>query len=233
LIDPGKVPVLLPVQIQNMKYQMISWQKSLDLLLRQLNTERSTIFKVVVFNSSGGVKGTEFINFSSAHQVPDDLEVRKLRYALDRLSLTASGLLISDKQPRFISCMITDKPSISSTPGLESPTLFRKGVEIHHYISLDQVDLKKLTKLLELSFQKTLSNEYFDTIQSRLHSIVVAGDYDGALILTKEMSQIYLDKFAVAPSAQGIGVGDILWNVLKTHESVFWRSRADNPVNRW
>ena len=47
----------------------------------------------------------------------------------------------------------------------------------------------------------------------------------------------YLDKFAVLKKAQGSGgVADIVFNALVKVAlplGVVWRSRADNPVNRW
>lgn len=47
----------------------------------------------------------------------------------------------------------------------------------------------------------------------------------------------YLDKFAVLKKAQGSGgVADIVFNALVRAAlplGVVWRSRADNPVNRW
>ncbi|KAJ3314916.1 Amino-acid acetyltransferase, mitochondrial, partial [Blyttiomyces sp. JEL0837] len=85
--------------------------------------------------------------------------------------------------------------------------------------------------------------------RDRLHilleanSVIVAGDYDGAAIVTWEPfgdanddknGCYYLDKFAVAPKSQGIGVADILWKRLCLEfPDLMWRSRADNPVNKW
>jgi amino-acid N-acetyltransferase len=47
----------------------------------------------------------------------------------------------------------------------------------------------------------------------------------------------YLDKFAVLKRAQGSGgVADIVFNALVRVAlplGVVWRSRADNPVNKW
>ncbi|KAJ2771448.1 Amino-acid acetyltransferase, mitochondrial, partial [Coemansia nantahalensis] len=70
--------------------------------------------------------------------------------------------------------------------------------------------------------------------------IIVAGDYQGAVIVTHELVPgahwrvPYLDKFAVLPAAQGTGMADILWAQLRRAcPACMWRSRNDNGVNRW
>lgn len=88
-------------------------------------------------------------------------------------------------------------------------------------------------------------------------------DYQAAAIVTHERDAqdpasapiTYLDKFAVLPSLQGDGTVDFLWTALRDETfglglldalnpnggkegigfgtDLVWRSRADNPVNRW
>lgn len=88
-------------------------------------------------------------------------------------------------------------------------------------------------------------------------------DYQAAAIVTLEKDAeggntvpiCYLDKFAVLPSLQGDGTVDFLWTALRDETfglglldalnpnggkegigrgtDLVWRSRADNPVNRW
>ncbi|KAJ3117519.1 Ribonucleoside-diphosphate reductase large subunit [Phlyctochytrium bullatum] len=115
-------------------------------------------------------------------------------------------------------------------------TVVRRGLNVGVHERLETVELEKLKGLLESSFRKTLAvPEYWDKIRGKLSCVIVAGDYDGAAIVTEEgEGGAYLDKFAVAPSSQGLGVADILWTHLKAkYPDLFWRSRADNPVNKW
>lgn len=88
-------------------------------------------------------------------------------------------------------------------------------------------------------------------------------DYQAAAIVTREKDPLdasspsicYLDKFAVLPSLQGDGTVDFLWTALRDETfglglldalnpnggkegfgfgmDLVWRSRADNPVNKW
>ncbi|KAI9205863.1 uncharacterized protein BJ171DRAFT_499924 [Polychytrium aggregatum] len=133
------------------------------------------------------------------------------------------------------------------------PTVLRSGLSISEHYDLSTVDIPKLTKLLEASFgRKLIEDEFWERMRNHLDSVIVAGDYDGASIVTREYDPLaadslsqepdqprkdpihYLDKFAVAPTSQGIGVADILWKRLKrNYKNLSWRSRAANPVNKW
>ena len=43
-----------------------------------------------------------------------------------------------------------------------------------------------------------------------------------------------MNKFAVTPAAQGEGLGAALWEQISVrYPQLYWRSRADNPVNTW
>jgi amino-acid N-acetyltransferase len=117
------------------------------------------------------------------------------------------------------------------------PTLIRRGLHVQETSFLDDVDKTRLWTLLNASFRKNLKISEFETrLQKDLDSIILAGDYQGAAIMTREGPQRlpYLDKFAVDPKAQGMGVADILWSRIKArYPDLFWRSRCDNPVNKW
>jgi amino-acid N-acetyltransferase len=83
-----------------------------------------------------------------------------------------------------------------------------------------------MTTLLEESFGKKLDSEAFwNRVDSTLDFAIVAGDYAGGAIVTREplpssdedgspKTMAYLDKFAVLPSHQGDGTVDFLWVAL-------------------
>lgn len=114
------------------------------------------------------------------------------------------------------------------------------------------VDLERLTYLIEDSFGRKLDVEdYLRRVDDRIAGIIVAGEYEGGAILTwerpfglseKEAYETgrfvpYLDKFAVLRSRQGSGgVADIVFNAMVQDcfpHGVCWRSRKNNPVNKW
>ncbi|KAG0329002.1 Amino-acid acetyltransferase, mitochondrial [Podila horticola] len=178
-----------------------------------------------------------------------------IKESLDHLPRTCSALITSSPSLTLITNLITDKPLFSSTMRNQDPkvmlatTVLRSGLDIFTYRgSLEGLDLKQLQILLESSFGKSLDSAgFYERIRNRTKTVILAGrDYMGAAIVTREGGEIsgaegkrlanvaYLDKFSVAPKSQGIGVADILWKRLQDEfPDLVWRSRSDNPVNKW
>ncbi|KAF9583976.1 Amino-acid acetyltransferase, mitochondrial [Lunasporangiospora selenospora] len=181
-------------------------------------------------------------------------DLKMIKDSLDHLPPTCSAIITSSPSLTLITNLITDKPLFSSTLRSQDPkemlatTVLRNGLDIFTFrSSLDGLDLKQLTGLLESSFGKPLSSDaFYDRIKDRMRTVILAGkDYMGAAVVTKEggykgangqllTTVAYLDKFSVAPKSQGIGVADILWKKLQDEfPDLVWRSRTDNPVNKW
>lgn len=114
------------------------------------------------------------------------------------------------------------------------------------------IDLPRLCHLIDDSFNRKLDvQDYLRRVNENLAGIIIAGEYEGGAILTWECPEgldqetaykqgrlvPYLDKFAVLKSRQGAGgVADIVFNAMVNDcfpEGVCWRSRKDNPVNKW
>lgn len=89
----------------------------------------------------------------------------------------------------------------------------------------------KIRKLLEESFSKKLADDYF---QQPLECIMIDKDYTGIMIIRDIGGTAYLDKFAIAKTAQGNGLGKAMWSFLKSkYPALIWRSSGSNPVNNW
>lgn len=114
------------------------------------------------------------------------------------------------------------------------------------------IDMPRLVYLIEDSFNRKLDvQHYLNRVEKSLAGIIIAGEYEGGAILTWErpfgMDEQtayesgrlvpYLDKFAVLKKSQGAGgVADIVFNAMVREcfpEGVCWRSRKNNPVNKW
>lgn len=114
------------------------------------------------------------------------------------------------------------------------------------------IDMPRLVHLIEDSFNRKLDvQHYLNRVEKSLAGIIIAGEYEGGAILTWErpfgMDEEtayksgrmvpYLDKFAVLKKSQGAGgVADIVFNAMVRDcfpEGVCWRSRKNNPVNKW
>jgi amino-acid N-acetyltransferase len=189
---------------------------------------------------------------------------------LSLLKPTSSGLITTpiaasakptQSTPQsLIHNLLTDKPLISPSLPAHRPTtptsattLLRKGLPVVVYQSIDmqkddrtQLEFSRLVQLIEDSFGRRLDvDHYRNRIRNKTAAIIVAGDYEGAAVVTKESAAEktphgswvpYLDKFAVSTKSQGSGgVADIVFNVLMSTfpEELIWRSRKSNPVNKW
>ncbi|ROT34818.1 acetylglutamate synthase [Sodiomyces alkalinus F11] len=114
------------------------------------------------------------------------------------------------------------------------------------------IDLGRLQFLIENSFGRKLElQHYLDRVNNTLAGVIIAGEYEGVAILTWEKPSClepeaayqsgrlvpYLDKFAVLQNRQGSGgVADVVFNAMVRScfpDGVCWRSRKDNPVNKW
>ncbi|KAM0354092.1 hypothetical protein ACHAPU_001127 [Fusarium lateritium] len=114
------------------------------------------------------------------------------------------------------------------------------------------IDLPRLVYLIEDSFGRKLDvDDYLARVNENLAGVIIAGEYEGGAILTWEKPEglddqtayeqgryvPYLDKFAVLRKSQGSGgCADIVFNAMVRGclpDGVSWRSRKDNPVNKW
>lgn len=155
--------------------------------------------------------------------------------------------------------LLTDKPIFSSSlPTAISPstqtTLLKHGTPLTILpagtkLTSPLINLPKLVGLIEDSFGKSLDLvHYLSRVDNSIAAIIVAGDYDGAAIVTWEVPPnnpsaekvCYLDKFAVRKRAQGVGgVADVVFKAMAAAtatiypEGIVWRSRSTNPVNKW
>ncbi|KAI5788329.1 hypothetical protein EDC01DRAFT_788723 [Geopyxis carbonaria] len=196
-----------------------------------------------------------------------------IRTALSQLPPTSSGVITTpaaaaaaqlptrSKNP-LIHNLLTDKPIFSSSlPTATSPstqtTLLKHGTPLRIFpsgtpLTSPEIDLPKLVALIEDSFGKTLDvPHYLARVNERIAAVIIAGDYEGAAIVTWEHPPgasptatkpvCYLDKFAVARRSQGVGgVADVVFKAMIATldkepgvDGVVWRSRRSNVVNKW
>ncbi|KAE8265915.1 hypothetical protein A4X09_0g6430 [Tilletia walkeri] len=128
--------------------------------------------------------------------------LRNLRTVKDCLAYmphpTSSGVVVSHRSPKsLIANLITNKAAHS--PSLphsllegrndvrHTPTIVRWGLPVRVLERIEDVELDKLGDLLEVSFGKKLDRvNYFERLRRHLDFVIVAGDYQGAAIVTKE-----------------------------------------------
>ncbi|MSR88971.1 MAG: hypothetical protein EXS67_04890 [Candidatus Margulisbacteria bacterium] len=97
--------------------------------------------------------------------------------------------------------------------------------------SLDTLNAEKVRALLETSFKKKLSDDYFSQSFS---TVFYEPDYKAIAIFQTINNIPYLDKFAVSKEHEGAGLGKALWKQILQKFHVFvWRATPGNPFNRF
>lgn len=176
-------------------------------------------------------------------------DLAMVRDCLAQLPTSSSAIIVptSSLPSALITNLVTDKPLYSSSLPIThhtqinqaKTTVLRHGIKINNYSRVSDLNLNRLTELLEASFQKKVNTDaFYKRLEHVLAGAIIAGDYEGAVIMTNETANnsqhAYLDKFAIAPSSQGIGLTDILWKQMcDQYPELLWRSRKDNGVNKW
>ncbi len=112
-----------------------------------------------------------------------------------------------------------------------SGTFIRYGGSFIIKKDFKDVNTQKIKKLLEESFCKMLVEDYF---KHPIECVIVDKDYTGVMIIKKIQGTPYLDKLAIAKSAQGNGLAKAMWSFVKMkYPSLIWRSSVNNPINNW
>jgi len=112
-------------------------------------------------------------------------------------------------------------------------TLVNKGEHFHAYYTLSDSQKNKLKKLIEASFARELRHDYFEKLP--ILAVLTNESVNAAAIVIQGKNGIpYLDKFTVAPEAQGFGYAAVLWRMLKeSFPQLYWRSKISNPISTW
>uniref|UniRef100_A0A7N6BP33 N-acetylglutamate synthase, mitochondrial n=1 Tax=Anabas testudineus TaxID=64144 RepID=A0A7N6BP33_ANATE len=196
--------------------------------------------KVMFLNISGGLRSREK-KVMGLVSLPSDLPCLSMAAwlsAAERRRVTTIARLLN-QLPTESSAVITSADTLLTElfSHRGSGTLFKNGDPIHKYSSLNEIDVERLFALINKSFDKTLRQDYIDSLKGRLHSIYLSESYSAAAIITMEpvnSGTPYLDKFVVSSSKQGQGTSHILWECIRQDlGKLFWRSRATNRINPW
>ena len=202
--------------------------------------------------STPGV-GTRSQRNALIHNLLTDKPIFSSSLPQTRVSGSNSLLHNTPSPPTFFKrgMPVTIIPSPQKAPW-EAPSSTSSALQM----SDPRIDLPRLVHLIEDSFGRKLDvQHYLARLSTSLAGIIIAGEYEGAAILTWETppslpstllpgtpehtSRLvpYLDKFAVLRRSQGAGgVADIVFSAMVREcfpKGVVWRSRRGNPVNKW
>ncbi|GAA4350859.1 acetylglutamate kinase [Kangiella taiwanensis] len=192
-------------------------------------------YKIIFLTETGGVLDEE------SNIIPNISIVNNYKYLIKQ-PWVHSGMKLKLEKIKDILEVMPTATSVSITkPQLLAKELFtdkgsgtlvnmgEKAIESENWSGIEQ---DKLRILIESSFNKKLSSNYFDDIE--LYKVYVTECYRAAIILSKTDGIPYLDKFVVNDDAKGEGLGRALWEkVIWKNKKLFWRASLQNPVNKF
>ena len=191
--------------------------------------------KVVFLNEVGGLLDGSGLVRSAVNLAEDYAELSQ-DAALDpesRRKLVEIEALLAQLPPTS-SVSITSPEHLAKelfTHGGQG-TLVRRGERVVRHEAWSTIEKDRLRALLEVCFARRLDERYFE--EKAPYRVYLAESYRATAILTMEHGVPYLDKFAVTNEAQGEGIGGSIWQRMRRETpKLFWRSRANNPVNGW
>lgn len=111
-------------------------------------------------------------------------------------------------------------------------TLVRRGENILQITDRAGLDEARTRNLIAQAFGRPPVKDFFDRLD--FDRAFVSETYRAAAITSALDGTVYLDKFAVLDEARGEGLGGAVWRQLVAYAPrLYWRSRADNPVNEF
>lgn len=205
-----------------------------DVAAREL-ARRIEPFKILFLTSTGGLLNDrdEIISSINLSEDYDELIAKDWVHSGMQLKLVEIKRLL-DELPLSSSVSITSASDLARELFTHrgAGTLIRRGEKVHEVDAFEHVDTRRLRELLESCFDKTLTDDYFES--KAVERIYFTDTYRATAVVTREGSTPYLDKFAVTPKAQGEGLGASMWRRMREDfPTLFWRSRSSNPVNGW
>ena len=192
-------------------------------------------YKVVFLSEAGGLLDAAG-SVRSAVNLAEDADELTEESALDPASRRTLGKLrdLLEELPPTSSASVTSPDHLAKelfTHGGHG-TLVRRGECVRCYRDWSAIDTARVRALLEECFGRRLDPHYFEA--KAPYRIYLADSYRATAILTLEGGVPYLDKFAVTSEAQGDGIGGSMWQRMRRETpKLFWRSRANNPINPW
>ncbi|XP_075702101.1 N-acetylglutamate synthase, mitochondrial [Rhinoderma darwinii] len=235
-LNSGNIPILCPIgETPSGRSVLLDSLEVTTSISRVLNP-----LKIIFLNIAGGLKDLSE-NVVGHVNLPADLELMRNAVWMSERQRQQVTVIVDllNRLPPSSSAVITSARTLLSElfSNKGSGTLFKNAERMLRFDSLQDVDSDRLISLVNRSFQKKLKENYISNVAKRLHSVYLSEGYNAAAIITTEPvlgGTPYLDKFVVSSGRQGQGSGQMLWECVRQDlQTLFWRSRATNPINSW
>jgi acetylglutamate kinase len=203
-------------------------------------------YRIIFACNDGGILDKDHKAIPVVYMDKDDNELMDADWVSDRRKIQLLQLKrIVEVVPAATSVVVTSMENATLQllyPRIYSETLVKRAQDtvVHVIEEFAEVDHERLRVLIEDSFGRPLTPDYFDYLRKELYRIYLItgmdGEYNGCAVVTEGTAHgfYYLCKFCVRKAAQGLGLGDLLWRCLQRDiDKLYWRSRNNNPLNSW
>lgn len=230
ILEQDAIPVIAPLGYEKGELLNINADIATVELVKAINP-----YKVIFLSETGGIfnKSGEIIKNINLVLEFEDLIHQKWLHSGMKLKLEQIKELL-DHLPKTSSVSITKPLNLPKELFTDSGsgTLVKYGYKVNKHSKPDTEVKNKFKKIIEKSFDGQLVDNFFD--DTNKIDIFMTSCNRATIAISKDFSIPYMDKFGVIPDAKGEGLGaGILHEMRKEYPQVFWRSRENNPINKF
>ena len=230
ILESNSIPVIAPIGADDHEILNINADIATVELVKAINP-----YKVIFLSETGGIfdetgRLIEAINLVLEYE---DLMNQAWLHSGMKLKLGQIKTLL-DHLPKTSSVSITQPINLPKELFTDSGsgTLIKHGYSISQYALPNPLIEDQFKLIIESSFQGSLIPDFFNKPEKL--NIFMTSCKRATIAISTEFTIPYMDKFGVIPEAKGEGLGAGIWHEMrKTYPQVFWRSRANNPVNKF
>ena len=230
ILEEGSIPVIAPLGQMDNEVLNINADIATVELVKKINP-----YKVIFLSDIGGI-------FNKSDQLIENINLVLEYEDLMAQEWLHSGMKLKLEQIKELLSHLPKTSSVSITKPINLPkelftdsgsgTLIKHGYKVNKHL-LPNIEIENQFKqIIESSFNGSLVDNFFENKSNM--DIFMTSCMRATIAISNDFSVPYMDKFGVIPEAKGEGLGAGIWHEMrKAYPQVFWRSRANNPINKF
>jgi len=229
-LESGAIPVIAPIGSDDQDLLNINADIATVELVKVMNP-----YKVIFLSETGGI-------FDQSNKLIETINLVLEYEELMQQDWLHSGMKLKLSQVKTLLGHLPKTSSVSITQPINLPkelftdsgsgTMVKHGYRVNKFIKPSSQVQTQFKFIIESSFEGTLADNYLDELDTL--DIFMTSCERATIAISNKFKIPYMDKFGVIPEAKGEGLGAGIWyEMRKVYPQVFWRSRANNPINKF
>ena len=230
VLESGAIPVIAPIGSDDQDLLNINADIATVELVKAMNP-----YKVIFLSETGGI-------FDQSNKLIETINLVLEYEELMQQDWLHSGMKLKLSQVKTLLGHLPKTSSVSITQPINLPkelftdsgsgTMVKHGYRVNKFIKPSSQVQTQFKFIIESSFEGTLADNYFDELD--VLDIFMTSCERATIAISNKFKIPYMDKFGVIPEAKGEGLGAGIWyEMRKVYPQVFWRSRVNNPINKF